>query len=260
MLRGMVETLTWLSPFPAHTGVVAIPWGVLIPAAAIPHVGLLPHVWLVLAAAIAGAAAGRFGRGLLRRLPHGVLVAPGACELGVAVLWSAVAVRVVDGLPLWWSIVPLVLGWLAVLLTACDVLHRRLPDALTLPVYPFVALIVVVASLWANDPTLLLRALGGAVVFAGVYSLVRLLRPSAMGAGDVKLAGGLGAAVGAVSVFATMLCVLAAAVLTLITAGCTRARTVAHGPAMLAPAWFATTWVSTGLPGLLAGTPVPGPT
>jgi leader peptidase (prepilin peptidase)/N-methyltransferase len=93
---------------------------------------------------------------------------------------------------------------------------------------------------WARAPALLGGALAGGAVFAGCYALVRLLAPASLGAGDVKLAGSLGAVVGSVSVPAVPLCVLAAAVLTLVGALPLRGRAVPHGPCMLAPAWLVT--------------------
>ena len=237
MLRGMFEMfmLSWHA-FPLLMAQLSA--GTRLPAFP-PLPTAVVTAFVVAAFAAAGAVAGWLARCVLRRLPRGAVVPPGWCEVGVAALWSAVAVRAVDGLPLWWSVVPLVLGWLAVPLAACDALAGRLPDALTLPVYPAAALVLVLASCWGDAPGLLVRAPLGTALFAGAYSLVRLLRPVAMGCGDVKLAGGLGAVVGAVSLSAVLWSIFAA-VLTLVVAAAARARVVAHGPAMLAPAWFVT--------------------
>ncbi|QUH05963.1 prepilin peptidase [Saccharopolyspora erythraea] len=173
---------------------------------------------------------------LLRSLRRGVVVPRFACGPAVAVLWSGVAVSAICGwMPPWWVPVPLWLGWLAVLLTACDVIARRLPDALTLTAYPVAAVLLAVA-----DPVLLLGGLTGLVLFAGLYLGVRVLSPASMGPGDVKLAGSLGAVVGAVSVPAVLGCVAVAAALTLVVAARSRGGAVAHGPAMLAPAWLVT--------------------
>ena len=201
--------------------------------------------------AAAGAVTGWLGRCVLHRLPRGAVVPRGWCEIGVAALWSAVVVRAADGLPLWWSIVPLALGSLAVPLAACDALAGRLPDALTLPVYPAAVLVLAFAARWGDAPALLVRAPLGTALFVGMYSLVRFARPGALGRGDVKLAGGLGAVVGAVSLSAVLWTIFAAAVLTVVVAGLARARAVAHGPAMLAPAWFVT--ASASAPALHTG-------
>jgi leader peptidase (prepilin peptidase) / N-methyltransferase len=190
---------------------------------------------------VVGSGAGWSGRWLLGRIRRGVRVPKPWCEVAVAVVWATVVGRAaVGGLPLWWSAVPLLLGWLAVLLTACDVLVARLPDALTLPAYPVAAVVLGFAGFCGRRPELLFGAVAGAVVFAGTYALVRLVSAASLGPGDVKLAGTLGAAVGAVSVSAVLVSMLAAALLTLVSAWRMRRPGVAHGPAMLVPAWLVT--------------------
>lgn len=208
---------------------------------------------VVLAGGAAGGLAGRLGRGLLRALRRGVHPPTWWCECGVAALWAVVSTTAASGaLPWWWLPVPLALGWLAVLLIACDVVARRLPDALTLPAYPGMLVLLAVAARWGDVPDLLPGAAAGAVLHAGVYLLVRLLAAGAMGPGDVKLSGVLGAAVGAVSVPAVLLAVVAAAVLTLISAWRWRQREVPHGPAMLVPAWLVTAFPA-GVAGFAVG-------
>lgn len=198
-------------------------------------------VWLCgVGGAVAGAAAGRLGRVLLCWLRRGVRPPALWCEVSVAVLWGIAAARSAESLPWWWSPVPMLLGWCAVLLCACDMAALRLPDALTLSAYPAVALTTGWAVYWSRAPDLLVGAATGAMVFAGTYAIVRLVLPGAMGAGDVKLAGSLGAVVGAVSIAAVLMCMVAAAVLTLVQSAVTRRRRVPHGPAMLAPAWLVT--------------------
>lgn len=195
-----------------------------------------------------GAGLGRAGRRLLETI-CGVRLPRPWCEVGIAMLWATVAARVESGaLPVWWSMLPLVLSWLAVVLVACDLLASRLPDVLTLPAYPVFVILLVVAGLWGRRPWLLLGALAGAVLFAGVYAVVRRISAASMGPGDVKLAGSLGAVVGAVSVPAVVLCMVAAAVLTLVPAWRARGGPVAHGPAMLAPAWLVTAFPAVSTP------------
>jgi leader peptidase (prepilin peptidase)/N-methyltransferase len=160
------------------------------------------------------------------------------CEVPVGLLWTVVAIRAATGMPLWWAAIPLSLGWLAVLLTVCDVLAARLPDVLTLPAYPVAAALLGIAAL--HEPAVLIGAVAGVAIFAGTYLLVRVVSPSAMGPGDVKLAGSLGAVVGAVSLSAVLLVMAAAAALTLVAALWKRGGGIPHGPAMLAPAWLIT--------------------
>lgn len=66
----------------------------------------------------------------------------------------------------------------------------RLPDVITLPSYPLLAL-----SLLPTGE--LPRALLGAVALAAAYGVLWLVRPAAMGLGDVKLAGLIGMAAAA---------------------------------------------------------------
>lgn len=185
----------------------------------------------------AGAVAGHLGARLLRACPRGVCPPAGGCELAVAALWALVAVGAVAGTPLWWLPVPLVLGWAGVLLAVCDLRARRLPDVLTLPGYPVLAALLSVAA--AHRPGLLPAAAVGCAVFAGAYLVVRVVSPGALGAGDVKLAGSLGAAVGAVSVPLVAVVVALAAAVTLLVAR-SRGGSVPHAPAMLVPAWLVT--------------------
>jgi leader peptidase (prepilin peptidase)/N-methyltransferase len=189
---------------------------------------------------VTGAVAGAGGAVLLRRVPRGVRVPTLACGLIVAVLWVVVGARA-SGLPVWWWPVPLLLAWAGVLLGAADVVVRRLPDALTLPAYPVVAVLLVVAAAGIGHADLLVRALGGALLWAGGYAAVRLIAPGALGGGDVKLAGSLGALTAASSWPGLLLAVLAANALTAVVAGSARMcgyADVPHGPAMLAAAWL----------------------
>lgn len=178
---------------------------------------------------------------MLRRIPRGVWVPVPLCAAVVAALWATVAERASDGLPVWWWPVPLVLGWAGVLLGGADLVARRLPDALTLPAYPVVAVLLGVAAVGAGDSALMVRALGGAVLWAGGYAAVRLIAPGALGGGDVKLAGSVGALTAAASWPGLLLAVLAASALTAAVAGFARIcgyADVPHGSAMLAAAWL----------------------
>ncbi|MGQ0779249.1 MAG: prepilin peptidase, partial [Pseudonocardiales bacterium] len=69
----------------------------------------------------------------------------------------------------------------------------------------------------------------------------RVMSPAALGGGDVKLAGTLGALTAAASWPGLLLAVLAATALTTAIAGLAWVlghRAVPHGPAMLAAAWL----------------------
>lgn len=80
-------------------------------------------------------------------------------------------------------------AWLT-MLSVYDIRVRRLPNVLTLPG----AAIVLIAAVVAGRG---LPAAFGALLLFGAYLVVHLLAPGAMGAGDVKLAVGVGALTGA---------------------------------------------------------------
>jgi leader peptidase (prepilin peptidase) / N-methyltransferase len=120
-----------------------------------------------------------------------------------------------------------VLAWLAVL-SCYDVRHRRLPNVLTLPGAGVILLAAAVAGRG-------LPALAGAAALAAMYLLVHLAAPAAMGAGDVKLAIGLGGLAGCFGVGVWFLAALAAPLLTALWGVAMRprgVRVVPHGPSM----------------------------
>jgi leader peptidase (prepilin peptidase) / N-methyltransferase len=189
----------------------------------------------------AGGLAGASGRWLLGRLRRGTTLHSGWLEAAVAVLWAVIGWRLATGhLPTWWAPIPLLLTWFAVLLTAVDLRHRRLPDALTLPAYPITAALIVTAS--AQGGWSLARGAAiGTTAFLGIHMAIHLIRPTALGAGDVKLSGTLGAVLGAVGWPTLILAAWLAAICTLglrVTAPrriATRWRDgIPHGPGMLA--------------------------
>lgn len=122
-----------------------------------------------------------------------------------------------------------VAGWL-VTLSVYDVRSRRLPNWLTLP---GAAVILLGAALAGRGAP---AALGAAALFT-LYGVIHLAAPAAMGAGDVKLAAGLGGLTGAFGADVWLLAALGAPLLTAAWALMSLARretTVAHGPSMCA--------------------------
>lgn len=119
-------------------------------------------------------------------------------------------------------------AWL-VTLSAFDIRHRRLPNVLTLPGAAIVLAGAVIAGHGRG------ATLGAAALFAA-YAVVHLVAPAAMGAGDVKLALGVGALTGAHGPDVWALAALAAAALTMAWAGvllaCRSDATVPHGVSM----------------------------
>jgi leader peptidase (prepilin peptidase)/N-methyltransferase len=118
-----------------------------------------------------------------------------------------------------------VLGWLTAL-SIVDIRAQRLPNWLTVP--GAVLVVLGAATAGRGAPALL-----GAILLCAAYLLVHLIAPAALGAGDVKLALGVGALTGA---FGVDVWVLAALGAPLITAGvallCYSKSTVPHGPSM----------------------------
>lgn len=145
-----------------------------------------------------GAVAGHCARRLLTRLRRGAVFRPPGCELFAAMASAIVGWRVAGGaLPVWWCAVPLLLGWLAVPLAAVDLVALRLPNALTYAAYPILGSALAVAAVYGPDHAMVIRALLGAAAFGGAHALVRCFTPTSLGAGDVKLAGSLGAVLAA---------------------------------------------------------------
>ena len=121
-----------------------------------------------------------------------------------------------------------VLAWLAVL-SVYDIRERRLPNWLTMP--GAAVILAVAAAVGHGVPSLL-----GAIGLAGLYLAVHLIAPPAMGAGDVKLAAGLGGLTGSFGFDVWALAALAAPLLTAVWACVLLVRRsesiVPHGPSM----------------------------
>lgn len=117
-----------------------------------------------------------------------------------------------------------VLAWLMAL-SCYDIAERRLPNLLTLPGAAVILLAACCAGRgWA--------AAAGAAALAGLYLLVHLVAPAGMGAGDVKLAIGLGALAGCFGAAVWLLAALAAPLLTALLGLWRRAGSMPHGPSM----------------------------
>jgi leader peptidase (prepilin peptidase)/N-methyltransferase len=131
------------------------------------------------------------------------------------------------------------LVWL-VALSVYDIRERRLPNWLTMP---GAAVIIAVAAVHGRA----VAAVLGAVALFAVYAVVHLVSPAAMGAGDVKLAIGIGALTGTFGGDVWVLAALGAPLLTAVWAVVAlvrrSARTVPHGPSMCLAALTATTLV-----------------
>jgi len=189
----------------------------------------------------AGGLAGFSARCLLGRLRRGARVRAPLCELVVGAAWACSGGCWAAGrLPGKW--LPLLLGLavLGVAAGATDLRHRRLPDVLTLPAAPAAVLAAVPLGAGSSG-----RAVLGALALCGAHVVVRAAAPGSLGAGDVKLAGPVGAALAAASWPALALgCTLASLfTLSAALAGWLFRRRplragLPHGPSMLLAGWL----------------------
>ena len=120
----------------------------------------------------------------------------------------------------------LALAWMAAL-SLYDVRYHRLPNALTLPG----AVVVLIATAVSGHGG---AACTGAIALTALYLVVHLVSPSGMGAGDVKLAIGLGALSGAFGLHAWLLAALGAPTFTAVAGLVARRQALPHGPSMCA--------------------------
>ena len=78
---------------------------------------------------------------------------------------------------------------IAVALALIDLDVHRLPNAIVLPSYPVLAVLLLLAT----DGAALVRAAEGAALLFSLFFLIAMAAPGSMGFGDVKLAGAVGA-------------------------------------------------------------------
>jgi leader peptidase (prepilin peptidase)/N-methyltransferase len=89
-----------------------------------------------------------------------------------------------------------VLGAVGVALAAIDLKVQRLPDRLTLPMYPALLALLAAAAIAGHHAWPLARAVLSGLALGGTYLLLGLIRPGGIGGGDVKVAGLAGLALG----------------------------------------------------------------
>lgn len=138
----------------------------------------------------------------------------------------------------------LYLAAISISLAAIDLETLRLPNAIVLPAYLVGAGLLSTAAALGGAWEQLATAGLGLLVMGGVYLLPALIRPDAIGGGDVKLAGVLGLFLGWLGWPALGVGIIAGFILgglwgvALIVAGRGRSARVAFGPWMLAGAWI----------------------
>ena len=170
------------------------------------------------------------------------MVSPGSLEIPTALLCG---LAVVLTHPWRWPLL-LGIGLLTVMLSAVDLKHHRLPDAITLPAIPATVLLAVVTELTWPDAGEVWRAVAGGLALGGAFYLMVLAAPRSMGRGDAKLAVSLGVALGyfgwaALLLGVTLAFVLGAliGVLGVLSRRMTMKSAIPFGPALLVGCWLA---------------------
>ena len=182
-------------------------------------------------------------------------------EAATGVLFAALTWRLL-ALDMQWALPAyLYLAAAGIALSMIDIDLKRLPDAIVLPSYAVVAVLLTVAAAGAGDWWPLGRAaIGGTALFAFYFGLA-FAYPAGMGFGDVKLAGVLGALMGylswsalIVSTFGAFLSGALAGIALIVTSRGGRKTAIPFGPFMIAAALvtvFAGGWLADGYMGLV---------
>ncbi len=90
------------------------------------------------------------------------------------------------------AMVTSVAGWAA----AIDLIEQRLPNRLIYPLIPATALIAIVLAIVVGQPRRISAAVVAGIIVAGLFLLIALTIPSALGMGDAKYALPLAMAAG----------------------------------------------------------------
>lgn len=195
----------------------------------------------VSAAVLIGVAVGGLARRWLGTLKRGARVAPGWIEVPSALVSGLGVAMTFPAGP--WLLV-LWIGLLGVPLTAVDLAHHRLPDAMTLPAVPLTLLIAVLDG-WLTGGGSAARAVAAGFVVGTVFFALALTVPRAMGRGDAKLSVGIGIALGYLSWTAVVVGVFLAFVIGsliglagMLTRRLTLTSSIAFGPALLIGCWL----------------------
>ncbi|MFI6098178.1 prepilin peptidase [Lentzea sp. NPDC051213] len=145
------------------------------------------------AGAVVGALMGVLSRKLLATSCPDLLAVRLTAPLLTAVLFGALAWR------LGWNLDLLPYSYLAaigVCLAFIDVIERRLPGVLLLPSFVVLGALFAVSAIVHSNGSSFARALAGLAASAAFYVVLGLAAGGGLGAGDVKLGGLLGLALG----------------------------------------------------------------
>lgn len=142
---------------------------------------------------------------------------------------------------------------ISIALTAIDVDAHRLPNAIVLPSYAVLAVLLGAATVLVGDLEGAGRVAAGAGILFSFYLLLALISPRGMGMGDVKLAGVIGLILGFSGWDALVVGTIAAFALggvvgiaLILTGRASRNTGIPFGPWMLGGAWV----------GILLGEPI----
>lgn len=167
-------------------------------------------------------------------------------ELGTAVLFVVTALRLADLHRLPAAPAYLYLAAAGVALALIDASSHRLPDAIVLPSYPVLLLLLTAASAVSGDWAALLRGVAAGAASLVGYLIIWFAHPAGIGFGDVKLAGLLGMGLGylswaalAVGTFAAFAVGGAVGIVLLLTTARGRKTAIAFGPFMVTGVWVA---------------------
>lgn len=118
-------------------------------------------------------------------------------EAATGILFALVVARFLNAGSLAWSVPAyLYLAAIAVALALIDVDTHRLPDAIVLPSFVVIVVLLGAASAVAEDWSRFSAAILGGLALFGLYAVMVIAYPKGMGLGDVKLAAVLGLALG----------------------------------------------------------------
>ena len=135
-------------------------------------------------------------RGRCRHCGQRISIRYPLVELTSGVVFALIAWRV--GLD--WALPGFLLfGWMLLVVSVIDARTRRIPNALTYPLTPALAVLLVGAALLQGTPGVALRSVLAGLAGFVFLLLLALISPRGMGMGDVKLAAFIGLGLGYLS-------------------------------------------------------------